>query len=366
MRNIFAVILVVYLFAFCVYSDLKQPSSLAINSSGVLLVLSGIDIQEYVNGHYNRTINERTNYIGAVDDTNEIVIGKGISEKINKSDIERYAKYYRVAPVLEQIIQKFIYPMHIAVGPNGNLYVVGEDIFRKNFKLGILDPVDGHPIEVFFTVDRQLTNNNKERRKGELVYPNGLAVDSDGNFYITDAGKVKIFNRKGEDIRSFGEYGSGDGQFKGLRGIALDEQNGYIYTTEDFATPSERPQMRVQKFTKDGKFVLKWGDRKFKGIEFRWWIPNLVYEYELFNLVDIAIDSKGDVFVLRSNPAEVRKYTPEGKLIMKWGKWGKGLGEFMWPQAIAIDKDDNVYVADTDNNRIQKFDANGKFLMEIK
>jgi DNA-binding beta-propeller fold protein YncE len=51
---------------------------------------------------------------------------------------------------------------------------------------------------------------------------------------------------------------------------------------------------------------------------------------------------------------------------MKWGKYGRAPGEFSAPQAIAIDKDDNVYVADTDNNRIQKFDSNGRFLMEIR
>ena len=45
-----------------------------------------------------------------------------------------------------------------------------------------------------------------------------------------------------------------------------------------------------------------------------------------------------------------------------WGTYGSGNGQFDYPHSIAIDNEDNVYVADTDNNRIQKFDPNGTFI----
>ena len=53
---------------------------------------------------------------------------------------------------------------------------------------------------------------------------------------------------------------------------------------------------------------------------------------------------------------------PAYKLVGKWGKDGKGNGEFANPNGIAVDKSGNVFVADADNNRIQVFNAKGSFL----
>jgi tripartite motif-containing protein 71 len=47
---------------------------------------------------------------------------------------------------------------------------------------------------------------------------------------------------------------------------------------------------------------------------------------------------------------------------MKWGSCGSGNGEFMWPKGVAVDASGNVYVADSENHRIQKFDSSGNFL----
>src|SRR6185437_12894000 len=51
-----------------------------------------------------------------------------------------------------------------------------------------------------------------------------------------------------------------------------------------------------------------------------------------------------------------------GKFITKWGSPGSGDGQFNSPTGIRTDSAGNVYVADFDNNRVQKFDSNGKFI----
>jgi tripartite motif-containing protein 71 len=49
--------------------------------------------------------------------------------------------------------------------------------------------------------------------------------------------------------------------------------------------------------------------------------------------------------------------------VTKWGSLGSSDGQFVKPQGIAVDlSSGNVYVADTDNNRIQKFTSNGTFI----
>ena len=84
-----------------------------------------------------------------------------------------------------------------------------------------------------------------------------------------------------------------------------------------------------------------------------------------FNLPsDVAVDNDGDIYVLDELNYSVKKYTSDGRFILKWGSFGSGDGEFFKPEGIAVDKSGNVYVADTLNNRIQKFSKNGDFILK--
>ena len=60
------------------------------------------------------------------------------------------------------------------------------------------------------------------------------------------------------------------------------------------------------------------------------------------------------------------KFDKNGKFIKAWGKHGKGPGEFDTPHGIALDSAGRVFVADRANNRIQIFDPDGKFIAEWK
>jgi tripartite motif-containing protein 71 len=58
------------------------------------------------------------------------------------------------------------------------------------------------------------------------------------------------------------------------------------------------------------------------------------------------------------NPSKVNKFTSSGQFITSWGSLGSDPGEFNSPKGLTLDENDNVYVADEFNNRIQKFDSN--------
>ena len=82
---------------------------------------------------------------------------------------------------------------------------------------------------------------------------------------------------------------------------------------------------------------------------------------------DIAFDSKGNLYVSDGyKNTNVQKFTKDGEFITRWGTPGSGPGQMKTPHGIAVDKKDNVYVADRGNNRIQVFDSNGKYLRETK
>ena len=76
----------------------------------------------------------------------------------------------------------------------------------------------------------------------------------------------------------------------------------------------------------------------------------------------IAIDDSDNVYVADTYNDRIQKFDPNGGFLTKWGTSGSGDGQFSWPSMIAIDSSGNVYVSDWDNFRIQKFDPNGAFI----
>jgi DNA-binding beta-propeller fold protein YncE len=80
------------------------------------------------------------------------------------------------------------------------------------------------------------------------------------------------------------------------------------------------------------------------------------------DLEGIIVDSKGNVYVADSGNNRIQKFDRDGNFITKWGSEGTGNGEFKKPNGVAVDSKGNVYVADSGNNRIQKFDSDGTFI----
>ena len=78
----------------------------------------------------------------------------------------------------------------------------------------------------------------------------------------------------------------------------------------------------------------------------------------------------GDIYVADGHGGETNdrivKFSKDGKFITAWGKHGKGPGEFDTPHGIALDSPGRVYVADRANSRIQIFEPDGKFIAEWK
>jgi sugar lactone lactonase YvrE len=82
---------------------------------------------------------------------------------------------------------------------------------------------------------------------------------------------------------------------------------------------------------------------------------------------DVAWDRAGNVYVADGIGANNRiaKFDKDGRFLLHWGQTGSEPGQFNGAKAIAIDAQDNVYVADMGNKRIQVFDAQGTFKSEF-
>jgi DNA-binding beta-propeller fold protein YncE len=80
----------------------------------------------------------------------------------------------------------------------------------------------------------------------------------------------------------------------------------------------------------------------------------------------VAVDSQGDVYVADTNNDRIEEFTSDGEFLRSFGSSGSGPGQFLGPQGVAVDVRGRVYVADTGNDRIEKFTSDGEFLRSLK
>ena len=173
----------------------------------------------------------------------------------------------------------------------------------------------------------------------------------------TCAGKmdppILKFDQSGTLVKSFG-----GGMFVFPHGIAVDK-DGNIWVTDGQGRDGKGHQ--VFKFSPDGEVLMTLGKAGVAGDG-----PDTFNQPD-----DVAIAPNGDIFVSDGHTpamgnARVMKFAKDGKFIKQWGKHGSGPGEFEVPHALAFDSRGRLFVGDRANNRIQIFDQDGNFIDQWK
>jgi sugar lactone lactonase YvrE len=198
----------------------------------------------------------------------------------------------------------------------------------------------------------------------------GVAVNSKGHIFVFTrsnsasgpayapaAAQLLEFGPKGEFIREIG---------KGL--YAWSFAHSVRTDRDDNIWAIDKGSDMVVKFSEAGRVLMVFGRRKESADrETQAWEnvdPPLPAVDGLFRQpTDIAWDSAGNIYITDGYVnSRVAKYSKSGDWIMSWGDKGTAPGQFRLPHAIAIDRNDNIYVGDRTNRRIQVFDTGGKFL----
>ena len=205
-----------------------------------------------------------------------------------------------------------------------------------------------------------------------------IATDSSDNqsenqiiiFHSTNSGEwIEYLYSIGDELP--------DGKFNQAQGIAADSY-GNIYV-------SDRLNQRVQKFNENGGFIKSWSSQgKAYGIDvsvddFVYVAGSMLAKYDLdgnkikewfvtYNgFHDVVTDSEGNVYCSIHHfdgTYCIKKYSSEGDFLLEWGSKGNGQGEFDEPRGLAVDSQDNIYVVDNFNKRVQKFTKDGEYILE--
>jgi len=180
--------------------------------------------------------------------------------------------------------------------------------------------------------------------------PTEVAIDAQGNVYIIDGGnhRVQKFDKDGNFILTWGSQGPGDGQFlfqvppAHYGSIAVDK-DGYVYVTDHFN--------RVQKFDGNGKFLMKFGDTGYADGKF-------------YTLYGVAVDDQGNVYTADWTKYEIQEFNSEGKFLQKWEVPSCQLGATPFPQNLIVDEQGQLYITNDGGDCIQKFDSRGNLLQQ--
>lgn len=194
---------------------------------------------------------------------------------------------------------------------------------------------------VIFDRDQQQVRRLGGTLPGRLVSPIGVAVDDDGQVYVTDSaqGVVKVFGPDGPFRFQFG----GEAGLRKPTGIAYDAGRKHLVV-------ADTGNSRILIFDLHGQQVLQMG-RKGHG------------EGEFAVPANLAVDRMGKVYVADTILCRIQVFSPEGQFLATFGEQGDVAGSFARPRGVALDSEGHIYVADALFNAIQIFEPQGKLLL---
>ncbi|HWZ03178.1 MAG TPA: NHL repeat-containing protein [Mucilaginibacter sp.] len=244
--------------------------------------------------------------------------------------------------------------MGLAIDSTGNMYVADSrnNLIRKVSADGMVTTLAGNG-----------SQGSADGKGGaaSFFFPAALAVDAHGVVYVADTHNSMIrritpdgsvTTLAGRPDAETKDHPEAMVRFDNPYGIAVDKDGNVFLSDWD--------KDQIKKVSPDGKVSLYagTGDRGFKDGQ---------ADSATFYLPEgIALDQKGNLYVADTYNNRIRKITPDGIVSTLAGKTKKGsangkgaAASFSHPDGIAVDKNGNVYVADVGNNKIRKITPDG-------
>lgn len=250
---------------------------------------------------------------------------------------------------------QFVQPWGIAVDGDGNIFVadapspgnIAGDRIQK------LDAAGNYVAAV----------GGGGAAPGQFNLPQGVALDSVGNVYVADSGNDRIqkFNNQLQFLSEFGSTGIGDGEFDAPAGVAVSPDNR-LYV-------ADRKNHRIQEFAANGAFLRWYGLDELGNTG--WKAPGSgrsgrsgAGAGQFDEPYGVFVSAAGDLFVADSENGRIQKIDRVTGVALVIGGQGRGDGQFMGPIGLTVAGSDLV-IADSENSRIQVVSTAGVYQKKI-
>jgi DNA-binding beta-propeller fold protein YncE len=181
--------------------------------------------------------------------------------------------------------------------------------------------------------------------------PTGVAVNSEGDIWVSEwyAGSIKEFSESGALLHTASLSGPCSGSFNGPYGLAIDAK-GNLWVADS-------GDGRILEFKAQGAEAgtceLQAGAEGEGNGQFRY--PT-----------GIAVDPNGHVWVADTDNARIQELGEKGEFLAKFGSFGSGKGQFEMPEGVAVDSRGRVWVAEVFGNRVQELSESGAYLGQLQ
>ncbi len=358
-------------------AKVESPDAVAINSAGEI----------YVSGNYVKKLNSKGEVTatlasyGSSEGQVRFAVGLDLDSEGNlwvaDSENGRVDKFNTKGEFVKSI-GGLSSPWGVSVAPGGNLWVAEHGAHR----ISVLSPA-GELLNRF---------GSKGSEPGQFEELSDVEV-ADGYAWVGDAenNRVQLFNEEGEYVTSFGKEGTGEGQFHTRSWIRVAvAPNGDVWVTDSGNDRVERwnagsfetsPYTPIYKssFGKEGT-----GNGEFKYIgdvaiapDGTLWVVDIQNNRLQHFSADggylgasakvespdaVAINSAGEIYVSGNY---VKKLNSKGEVTATLASYGSSEGQVRFAVGLDLDSEGNLWVADSENGRVDKFNTKGEFVKSI-
>ena len=174
---------------------------------------------------------------------------------------------------------------------------------------------------------------------GRFLKPRAITIDRDDNVFIVDTtGRIQVFDVDGTHLRTWSTPDTANGRPTGLGTRVVNGATRLLVADTHY--------YRVLSYTPDGRRI---DDETIGG-------KSGIDPGQFAFVTDACDDGRGGVIVGEYNANDrLQRFGPDGGMVDLWGTTGDAPGQFLRPQGLVV-RDDVLYVADSANHRIQRFD----------
>lgn len=233
-------------------------------------------------------------------------------------------------------------------------------------------------------------NNPNGKKRFALGAPYGIAVDSKNRLYVADTkvGAIFVFNTETRDVEMV--RNGHEARFVRISGLAIDDSDRIFVSDNGLnhvlvISPQRKVEAAIAEGMKDPAGIAIDNENRFLYVCDTQLDQVLVYDADTYKLLrkmgttgkahtlttpgdfaaptNVAVDPDGNLYVSDTLNNRVEVFDADGKFSHEFGKAGDGPGYFARPKGIAIDSDGHIWVADSFQDRVQIFNREGRLLM---